>query len=206
MQTFNIRHICIHIWAYTGGRESAGNAGDSGLIPGSGRSPEEWQTTAIFLPGKSCEQRRLAGYSAWDCKYWTWLSNWAHTWAFACTYRYTHTKNLSSENEYMEKRRLSILIAIILIKYALGKAKASRDSFLKEREKKNIYIYIYIYLKFGPISLMSALVNIYFTWFICFHFMLSDWKESNKVNCASIQPTQVAASDCSRLIHIICEK
>ena len=63
----------------------------------------------------------------------------------------------------MEKRRLSILIAIILIKYALGKAKASRDSFLKEREKKNIYIYIYIYLKFGPISLMSALVNIYFT-------------------------------------------
>ena len=129
-----------------------------------------------------------------------------HTWAFACTYRYTHTKNLSSENEYMEKRRLSILIAIILIKYALGKAKAPRDSFLKEREKIYMYTYIYIYLKFGPIFLMFALVNIYFTRFICFYFMLSDWKESNKGNCASIQPTQVAASDCSRLIHIICEK
>ena len=58
--------------------------------------------------------------------------------SIACTYRHTHTKNLSSENEYMERGSLFILIAIILIKYALGKAKAPRDSFLKERE--NIYI------------------------------------------------------------------
>ena len=50
------------------GKESIGNAGDTGLIPGSGRSPGEWQRTAIFLPGKSHEQRRLAGYCPWGCK------------------------------------------------------------------------------------------------------------------------------------------
>ena len=47
------------------GKESAGNAGDPGLIPGSGRTPGEgkWQTTLVLLPGKSHGQRSLAGYS-----------------------------------------------------------------------------------------------------------------------------------------------
>ena len=47
------------------GKESAGNAGDPGLIPQSGRTPGEgkWQTTPVFLPGKSHGQRILAGYS-----------------------------------------------------------------------------------------------------------------------------------------------
>jgi len=49
------------------GKESTCNAGDLGLIPGSGRSPEErigytpvffpwrraWQPTPVFLPGES---------------------------------------------------------------------------------------------------------------------------------------------------------
>ena len=46
------------------------NAGDSGWIPGLGRSPgwREWQPTPVSLPGKSHGQRTLAGYSPWDCK------------------------------------------------------------------------------------------------------------------------------------------
>ena len=36
------------------GKESTCSAGDSGLIPGLGRSPgeEKWQLTPVFLPGK----------------------------------------------------------------------------------------------------------------------------------------------------------
>ena len=43
------------------------NAGDLGLIPGSGRSPREgkWQSTPVFLPGKFHGQRILVGYSRW---------------------------------------------------------------------------------------------------------------------------------------------
>ena len=29
---------------------------------------KETQLTAVFLPGKSCEQRSLVGYSPWDHK------------------------------------------------------------------------------------------------------------------------------------------
>ena len=49
------------------GRESACNAGDQGLIPGSGRSPggPKWQPTPVFLPEKSHGQRSLVGYSPW---------------------------------------------------------------------------------------------------------------------------------------------
>ena len=46
-------------------KESPANAGDVGLIPGSGRSPGEGNDnpTPVFLPGKSHRQRSLAGYS-----------------------------------------------------------------------------------------------------------------------------------------------
>ena len=39
--------------------------GDVGSIPGSGRSPGDGKgnPTLVFLPGESCEQRSLAGYS-----------------------------------------------------------------------------------------------------------------------------------------------
>ena len=50
------------------GNESACNAGDLGLIPGSGRSLETHsrQLTPVFLPGEFHEQRSLAGYSPWS--------------------------------------------------------------------------------------------------------------------------------------------
>ena len=46
------------------GKESACNAGDPGLIPGSGRSPGEGNLplpTPVFLPGECHGQRSLAG-------------------------------------------------------------------------------------------------------------------------------------------------
>ena len=44
------------------------NAGDEGLIPGSGRSPGEGdrQPAPVFLPGESHGQRSLVGSSPWD--------------------------------------------------------------------------------------------------------------------------------------------
>ena len=43
------------------------NAGDTGSIPGSGRSPGEGNGNPL-LPGELCGQRSLAGYSPWGCK------------------------------------------------------------------------------------------------------------------------------------------
>ena len=50
------------------------SARDSGLTPGSGRSPGEmavfwkWQSTLVFLPGQSHEQSSLVGYSSEDLR------------------------------------------------------------------------------------------------------------------------------------------
>jgi len=45
------------------------NAGDVGLIPGSGRCPwrRKWQPIPISSPRKSHGQRSLVGYSPWGC-------------------------------------------------------------------------------------------------------------------------------------------
>ena len=61
-------HTYMGIYRCLSGKESIGNAGDTGLIIVLGRSPGESQHIAIFLPGKSHEQRRLAGYCPWGCK------------------------------------------------------------------------------------------------------------------------------------------
>ena len=37
----------------------------------------KWQSTPVFLPGKSHGQRGLEGYSPWGCRESAWLSNWA---------------------------------------------------------------------------------------------------------------------------------
>ena len=59
------------------GKESACNAGDLGLIPGSGRSPGEGNGNPLQY---SClenphGQRSLADYSPWGRKSWARLSN-----------------------------------------------------------------------------------------------------------------------------------
>ena len=43
----------------------AGDTGDSGSIPGSGRSSGGGRPTPVFLPGESHGQRSLVGYSPW---------------------------------------------------------------------------------------------------------------------------------------------
>ena len=52
------------------GKASVYNAGDLGLIPGSGRFPEEGNGNPqpVFLSGKSHGQRSLVGYSPWGHK------------------------------------------------------------------------------------------------------------------------------------------
>ena len=49
---------------------NAGDAGNLGSIPGSGRSPGggHGKPTPAFLPGESQGQRSLAGYSPWGHK------------------------------------------------------------------------------------------------------------------------------------------
>ena len=42
---------------------NAGDAGDSSLIPGSGRSPGGGNGSPLFLPGESYGQRSLQSYS-----------------------------------------------------------------------------------------------------------------------------------------------
>ena len=44
------------------------NTGDTGLIPGWGRSPGEGNGNPVLLPEKSHGQRSLEGYSPWDSR------------------------------------------------------------------------------------------------------------------------------------------
>ena len=52
------------------GKAPACNAGDPGLMPGSGRSPGKRNSNPLqyFSPGKSHGWRSLVGYSPWGCK------------------------------------------------------------------------------------------------------------------------------------------
>jgi len=47
---------------------NAGDAGDTGSIPGSGRSPGVGNSNPVFLPGKFHGQRSLVVYNSWGCK------------------------------------------------------------------------------------------------------------------------------------------
>ena len=51
----------------SGGKESACNAGDPGLVPELGRFPwrMKWQPTPVFLPEKSHGQRNLESCNPW---------------------------------------------------------------------------------------------------------------------------------------------
>ena len=63
---FQFLYSCGFYMSFPGGsvmKNPPANAGDTGSIPGLGRSPEEG-----FLPGKFHCQRSLVGYSPWGCK------------------------------------------------------------------------------------------------------------------------------------------
>ena len=62
-----IQQFCFWV-GFPGGsmvEDLPANAGDTGLIPGSGRSPREGNGNPLkyFLPGKSHVQKSLEGYS-----------------------------------------------------------------------------------------------------------------------------------------------
>ena len=68
-ESVKIQHRGLPQWL--SGKEPACNAGDSGSIPGSGRSPGEGNGNPLqysFFPRKSHGQRSLVGYSPWGCK------------------------------------------------------------------------------------------------------------------------------------------
>ena len=89
---FLLYYLCYHIFGQgfpgsSPGKASVCNAGNLGFIPGLGRSPGEgngsplqysclenpmdrrkWQSTPVFLPGKSHGQRSLVCYSPWGHK------------------------------------------------------------------------------------------------------------------------------------------
>ena len=60
------------IWALQGAqvvKNPHDNAGDTSLIPDRKISwRRKWQSTPVFLPGKSHEQWSLERYSPWSCK------------------------------------------------------------------------------------------------------------------------------------------
>ena len=63
------KELCIQyggLLRWLSDKESACNAGNPGLIPGSGRSPEG--DPPVFLPGEFHGQRSLAGYTPWGHK------------------------------------------------------------------------------------------------------------------------------------------
>ena len=67
---FRVVLITRHGASFPGGsgvKNPPSNAGDRGLIPGSGRSPEEMVTHSSTLAWKFSE-RNLAGYSPWGHK------------------------------------------------------------------------------------------------------------------------------------------
>ena len=78
-QTPGYKHIGISWWFSS--KEPACKAGDMGLIPGSGRFPEEGNgnPNPVFLPGKFHGQGSLAGSSPRDHRSWTQLSNYTIT-------------------------------------------------------------------------------------------------------------------------------
>ena len=60
----------FHFPGGSDGKESACNAGDTGLIPGVGEIPwrREWLPSPVFLPGKFHGLRSLVVYSPWGLK------------------------------------------------------------------------------------------------------------------------------------------
>ena len=61
---------CADFPGGSGSKASVYNAGDPGLISGSGRFPgeeNEWLSTPAFLPGESQGQRSLVGCRLWGC-------------------------------------------------------------------------------------------------------------------------------------------
>ena len=72
---FPHQYILLCLLGFPGGsvaKNLPASGGDTGSVPGYGRSPggRKWQSTPVFLPGKSHGQRHLGGYSQLAYKQW----------------------------------------------------------------------------------------------------------------------------------------
>ena len=94
--TITIYEAALSWWL---SKESALNAGDPGLIPGSGKCPgvKEWQPTPVFWPGEFHGQSSLAGYSLWGRK------------ESDTTERHTHIMRL-----LLGEQKCSIMIVVVI--------------------------------------------------------------------------------------------
>ena len=66
-KTSKVGYMCLKAEVFPGGsdgKKSACKEGDLHSVPWR----RKWQSTPVFLPGKSHGWRSLAGYSAWGCK------------------------------------------------------------------------------------------------------------------------------------------
>ena len=104
------------------------------------------------------------------------------------TYIFCTTKGLKFSDEH-RREGVSQRYACVPHKVLSGKPRAPRDSFYKVRKT--------YHPNFGPISLIVyATVSEYLTSSICF----------SCGNCARITARKLAASECSKPSHYVCEK
>ena len=91
---------CLDNLVGEGSACSAGDSGEVGLIPGSGRFPwrRKWKPTPVFLPEKSRGQRNLVNYNPGDCKESdTTVCVHTHTHTYTHTHTHTHTRAIRRE-------------------------------------------------------------------------------------------------------------
>ena len=107
---------------------NARDAGDTGLILGSGRSPGggSGQHTLVILPGKTHGQRSLAGYSPWDGKE-------------------------SDKTERLSVHIVDLQCCDSCIPFLKCNCFTMLYSFLLYNEVNQLYVYIYL-LPLGPLS------------------------------------------------------
>ena len=94
------------------------NAGDMGLIPGSGRSPEggNGNPLPIFLPGEYLGQRSLVGFSPWGHEELTQLS----THAFFLDHYNYNTSIMTSNYKTLVKQKIFSAYKIIIFLFQIS--------------------------------------------------------------------------------------
>ena len=107
-----LRWIGLPRWP--SGKESTCQCRRSAFDPWVRKIPwrRKWQPTPVFLPGKSCGQRSLVGYSPWSCKE---LDTTKHACSSLAHIKYPKPSHLHAANTfYLEYSFLSIKISFIL--------------------------------------------------------------------------------------------
>ena len=103
----------------------------------------KWQSTSVLLPGKSHEQRSLAGYSPWDHKE---SDTTEHTHTAQCFVKAQNFKNIKSyDKKYFP--RFWLFLAFFHTRESLAFSGVSFQSFLCIFKQIQIYKFLLFYLK-----------------------------------------------------------